>query len=72
MEGNYLRLMPRTESRKQNELVGKFKIAASDWVSIRGQVIEYPYIPTGIKRDMVRSGVDSHWKGQIVGTVGRI
>ena len=39
----------RTESRRQNELVGKFKIAASDLVSIRGQVMEYTNIPTGIK-----------------------
>ena len=37
----------RTESRRQNELVGKFKMAASDFVSVRGQVMEYTYIPTG-------------------------
>ena len=30
----------RTESRRQNELVSKFKMAASDLVSVRGQVIE--------------------------------
>ena len=53
----------RTESRRQNELVGKFKMAVSDLVSVRGQVMEYTYIPTGIKREMVRSGVDCHWKG---------
>ena len=45
MEGNYLRLMPG-----QNELVSKFKMAASDLVSIRGKAMEYTYIPTGIKR----------------------
>ena len=28
----------RTESRRQNELVDKFKMAAGDLVSIRGQV----------------------------------
>ena len=49
----------RTVSRRQNKLVGKFKIAAGDLVSIRGQVMEYTYIPTGIKREMVRSSVDS-------------
>ena len=38
----------RTESRRQNKLVGKFKMVASDLVSIRGQVMEYTYIPTGI------------------------
>ena len=48
-------------SRRQNELVGKFKMVVGDLVSIRGQVKEY--IPTGIKREMVRSGVDCHWKG---------
>ena len=55
MEGNYLRLMP----------------GLSDLVSVRGQVIEYTYIPTGIKREMVRSCVDCHWKGEVVRTVGR-
>jgi hypothetical protein len=34
-------------SRGQNELIGKFKMAAGDMVSIR----EYMYIPIGIKRD---------------------
>ena len=50
----------RTESRRLNELVGKFKMAASDLVSIMGQFMEYTNIPTGIKREMVRSGVDCH------------
>ena len=53
----------RAVSRGQNELVCKFKMAAGDMVSIRGQVMEYTYIPTGIKRELVRSGVDSDWKG---------
>ena len=53
----------RTVSRRQNELVGKFKMAAGDMVSIRGQVMEYMYFPTGIKREIVRSGVDCNWKG---------
>ena len=39
-------------------MVGKFKMAAVDMVSIRGQVMEYTYIPTGIIRELVRSGVD--------------
>ena len=34
----------RAVSRGQNELVGKFKMAVGDMVSIRGQVMEY--IPT--------------------------
>ena len=46
-------------------------MAASDLVSVRGQVMEYPYLPTGINGEMVRSGVDCHWKGQVVGTIGR-
>ena len=50
-------------SRGQNELVSKFKMAAGDVVSIRGQVMEYMYIPTGIKREFARSGVDCDWKG---------
>ena len=52
----------RAVSRRQNELVCKFKMAAGDTVSIRGQVMEYTYIPTRIKREMVRSGVDCDWK----------
>ena len=31
----------RTESRRQNELVSKFKMAASDLVSDRGKVLEH-------------------------------
>ena len=54
----------RTWSRRQNELVSKFKMAARNLVSVRGQVMEYPYIPTGIKGEMVRSGLDCHWKGK--------
>ena len=38
----------RTEFRGQNELVGKFKMAESDLVRIRGQVMKYTYIPTRI------------------------
>ena len=49
-------------SRGQNELVGKFKMAAGVMVCIRGQVLEYMYIPTGIKSKIVRSGVDCDWK----------
>ena len=48
----------RTESRRQNELVSKFKMAAGNLVSIKGQVMEYTYIPKGIKRELVRFGVD--------------
>ena len=54
--------------RRQNELVGKFKMAAGNLVSIRGQVMEYMYIPTGIKSEMVRC-VDCHWKGEVIGIV---
>ena len=36
-------------------------------INVRGQVMENMYIPTGIKRELVRSGVDCDWKG----TVGR-
>ena len=41
----------RTVSKKQNELVCKFKMVAGDMVSIRGQVMEYTYVPTGMKRE---------------------
>ena len=39
----------RAVSRGQNELVCKFKMATGD------MVMEYRYIPTGIKRELVRS-----------------
>ena len=35
----------RAVSRAQNELVAKFNLVAGDKVSIRGQVMEYTYIP---------------------------
>ena len=44
MEGNLNKLSEintRAVSRKLNELVGKFKMAAGDMVFIRGQVMEY-------------------------------
>ena len=47
-------------------MVSKFKMEASDLVSVR----ENSYIPTGIKGEMVRSGMDCHRKGQVIGTVG--
>ena len=61
--GKFSEVNARTESSRQDELVGKFKMAASDLFSVRGQVMEYTYIPTGIKREMVRSDVDCDWKG---------
>ena len=39
----------RAVSRGQNELIGKFKMAAGDVISVRGQVMEYTHILTGIK-----------------------
>ena len=36
----------RVVSRRQNELVDKFKMVAGDKISIKGQAMEY--IPTGI------------------------
>ena len=53
----------RAVSRGKNEFVGKFKMMSGDMVTIRRQVMEYTNIPTGIKRELVRSGVDCDWKG---------
>jgi hypothetical protein len=52
----------RAVSIGQYKLVGKFKMAAGDMVSIWEQVVEHTYNPTGIKRESVRSGVDCDWK----------
>ena len=38
----------RAVSRGQNELIGKLKMVAGDVISVRGQVLEYTYIPTGM------------------------
>ena len=61
MDGGKLSEVMPGLSLEDNELVSKFKMAASDLVSVRGQVMEYIYIPTGIKGEMVRSGVDCDW-----------
>ena len=53
----------RAVSRRQNELIGEFKMAAGDVISIRGQVMEYKYILTGIKRELVRFGMDRDREG---------
>jgi hypothetical protein len=37
-------------SRGQNALIGEFKMTTGDVIGIRGQVMEYMYIPTGITR----------------------
>ena len=44
-----LEVNTRAVSRRQNELVGKFKMVAGDKVSIRGHFMESTYIPTGIR-----------------------
>jgi hypothetical protein len=41
LSGDYLRLGARAVSRGQDELVGKFKMAASEVISIRVQVLEH-------------------------------
>ena len=48
----YMYTKNRALSRGQNELIGKFKMAAGDLISIRRQVMEYMYIPTEIKRNL--------------------
>ena len=56
LKGDYLRLMPGL--CLEDRMNYKLKMAAGDMVSIRGQVMEYTYIPTGM-----RYGVDCDWKG---------
>ena len=51
-------------SRRQNESIDKFKMKAGDVISSRGQVMEYTYISTGIKRELVRFGVKLDYKLQ--------
>ena len=49
MEGTLSEVNTRAVPRGQNELIGKFKMAAGDVISIRGLVMKNMYIPTGIK-----------------------
>ena len=62
MEWKLSEVNTRAVPRGQNKLIGKFKIAAGDVISIRGQVMKYTYIQTGIKSELVRFGVDSNQK----------
>ena len=48
----------RAVSRGQDELIGNFKMLLGDVISIKGQVMEYMYIPTGIKSELLRFGMD--------------
>ena len=41
-------------SRGQNELIGMCKMSAGDVIDIRRLVMDYTYILTGIKRELVR------------------
>ena len=54
--------------RGQDKLIGKFKMVAGDVISIRGQVLEYMYIPTGIERELVRFGMDGGMNYPYFGT----
>ena len=38
-------------------------MTAGDVITIRGQVLGYTYIPTGIERELVRFGMDGDRKG---------
>ena len=48
--------------RGQNQFIGKFKMAVGDVISIRVQVMEYMYFSTGVKRELVRFGMDCDQK----------
>ena len=43
MESMLSEVNTRTVSRGQNELIGEFKMAAGNVISIRGQVIEWMF-----------------------------
>jgi hypothetical protein len=49
-----------TWGRGPNKLIGKFKMASGDVNSIGGWVMDYTYIPTGIKRELMRFGITIH------------
>ena len=42
-------------------------MAADDVISIRGQVLEHTYIPTGIEREFVKFGISATGKVKLLG-----
>ena len=60
MKGRLSEINTRAVSRRQDELIGKFMMAADDVISTREQVLEYTYIPTGIERECDRCMVAPH------------
>ena len=58
MDGKLCEVIIRTVSRGQNELTEKLKMAADDVINIGGLVMKFTYNSIGIKRDLVRIGVD--------------
>ena len=53
----------RAVSRRQNLLTGEFKVVARGVISIGGLIMKYTYIPTVIKRTLVKCGMncDQKW-----------
>ena len=42
----------RAVIRRQDQLIGEFKMTADNVIRIRGRVMGYTYIPTGITREL--------------------
>jgi hypothetical protein len=53
----------RAVSRGQDELISNCKMVVGDVISIKGQVLECMYIPTGIERKLVRFGMYGDQRG---------
>ena len=49
MERKLSEVNTRAVSRGQDRLIGKFMMVAGDVISIRGQVLEFIYIPNEFK-----------------------
>ena len=58
-----MEIVNRAMTRGQNELIGEFKMLAGDVISIRGYIMKYTYIPTEIKREFLKFGVDCDRNG---------
>ena len=67
IEWNTSEVNIRIVSKEQNELIGNFKMAAGNVIRVSGQIMEYTYILTEIKRELVRFGMDCDWKGIVGG-----
>ena len=71
MEGNYLRLMPGLSLEDRTNWYASSRWRRVIWSVLGGRLWSTRTFQQELKGEMMRSGVDCHWKGQVIGSVGR-